>query len=167
MQVFVYFLLLWFGFTGTFDCLERHVSEMTCYVLSEMLARFSLAELTGDRFPLPVNVDGPSTRVVETGLYSLQCICLLHVGTSVVGLPMWWRHRAPSRAGFQEDAAAADSTGAVGSVAWTSCQRRFGTLCFESGLPRQSATISHEVVILQVGQCLLSALLIIIQTWKA
>ena len=104
MQVFVYFLLLWFGFTGTFDCLERHVSEMTCYVLSEMLARFSLAELTGDRFPLPVNVDGPSTRlvetgrpmetghpstrVVETGLYSLQCICLLHVGTSVVGLPM-------------------------------------------------------------------------------
>lgn len=37
MQVFVYFLLLWFGFTGTFDCLERHVSEMTCYVLSEML----------------------------------------------------------------------------------------------------------------------------------
>ena len=42
-------------------------------------ARFPLRELTGDRFPLPVNT-GRQLGVVETGLKSVRAACIISFG---------------------------------------------------------------------------------------
>jgi len=46
-------------------------------------------------------------------------VLLPSVGAGVVGVSMWRWDCSSSGAGFQEDSAAADSTGTVGCLAWT------------------------------------------------
>jgi len=69
---------------GLWGCLlsaivSSNIAQYDLYSLLMIKARFPLPELTGDRFPLPVNtgrVDGRafplSTRLVETGLNSVN-----------------------------------------------------------------------------------------------
>jgi len=73
-------------------------------------------ELTGDRFPLPVNtgsVDGPSTQLVETGLYDDWLIDLLTVLFSV--------HRGTGRAGAYSRLSAAGCRRDIASPASRIC----------------------------------------------
>lgn len=78
------------------------------------------------------------------------CLCPVP-GAGFLGVPVWWQHGSETGNRLQDDASAAEHTGAVGSMAGQCDDAGAEALWRKTQLPKSCQTVSAQMVFLQVA----------------